>query len=249
MTHEEIAELLGVYALDAVDGEEAEVVRAHLETCPRCADEVRLHRETAAALAYAGESAPEGLWDRIQAQLEETPPPLDMDRIVPPAGRAARRRSATGMRRRATRWTRLAAAGLAAAAAIVIALLSVRVDHLEHKVQTAQSRLPTTPGLVKISLQSPDHSLTVPAVLSPDGDGFVEVGNLPTLPSGRTYQLWAVIAGNRVSLGVLGPRFDVSAFRVSGGKVDLLAITAEDAPGVPASTQVPVVVGEVPRTA
>src|SRR5437763_808 len=73
----------GAYALDAVDGDEAEEVRAHLDTCPRCADEVHQHREAAAALAFAGERAPEGLWDRIQTRLEDTPPPLDMDRILP----------------------------------------------------------------------------------------------------------------------------------------------------------------------
>src|SRR5256885_12618210 len=83
MTHTEISELLGAYALDAVDGDEAEEVRAHLDTCPRCADEVRQHREAAAPLAFAGERAPEGLWDPVPARLEATPPPLDMDRILP----------------------------------------------------------------------------------------------------------------------------------------------------------------------
>src|SRR5438045_1955880 len=120
MTHAEISELLGAYALDAVDGDEVEEVRAHLDTCPRCADEVHQHREAAAALAFAGERAPEGLWDRIQTRLEDTPPPLDMDRILPSRASArARARARAGGSSRASgasgrRWTRVAA-GVAAA--------------------------------------------------------------------------------------------------------------------------------------
>lgn len=73
-SHAELESLLGAYALDAVDGPEAEVVRLHLLECPRCRAEVADHRETAALLGYAGAMAPEGLWDRIATELGSAQP-------------------------------------------------------------------------------------------------------------------------------------------------------------------------------
>ena len=46
----EIEELLGAYALDAVNAEEATAVEVHLTTCPRCRAELDAYREMAAAL-------------------------------------------------------------------------------------------------------------------------------------------------------------------------------------------------------
>ncbi len=65
LTHEEIQELLGAYALDAVDPDEAELIERHLEACPRCRAEVEGHREVATMLGNTGGDAPDGLWDRI----------------------------------------------------------------------------------------------------------------------------------------------------------------------------------------
>src|SRR5947208_1314855 len=94
----------------------ADRVKAAVSTLP-----VDEHREVAAALAFAGETAPEGLWDRINARLEEAPPDLDMAPIVPmrrPSSAAGDRRS-TGLR--------AAALVAAAAAAVVIGVLGVQV--------------------------------------------------------------------------------------------------------------------------
>jgi len=56
---EHVADLLGVYALDALDPDEAEMVRRHLARCPRCATEVDQHRETVVLLAGGGGPARE----------------------------------------------------------------------------------------------------------------------------------------------------------------------------------------------
>ena len=90
MTHVEIEELLGAYALDAVDEDERREVEEHLATCPRCRGEVAAHREVAAMLGNAtGEGpavAPENLWDRIAASLQEEPPAL-ASVVQPPSWR------------------------------------------------------------------------------------------------------------------------------------------------------------------
>ena len=69
--HDELRELLGAYALDAVDADEALAVEAHLAGCPQCRAEVEQHRSVAALLGNAGATAPAGLWDRIAASLDE----------------------------------------------------------------------------------------------------------------------------------------------------------------------------------
>ncbi|MER3453386.1 MAG: anti-sigma factor, partial [Acidimicrobiia bacterium] len=62
LSHREIDELLGAYALDAVEPDERAAVEAHLRTCSRCWAEVADHREVAAYLAHSGGPAPEGVW-------------------------------------------------------------------------------------------------------------------------------------------------------------------------------------------
>lgn len=71
LSHEEAAELLGAYALDAVDPDEAALVDAHLDECPRCRAEVARHHEVAGLLANSGAEAPAELWDRISGRLEK----------------------------------------------------------------------------------------------------------------------------------------------------------------------------------
>jgi anti-sigma factor RsiW len=121
LSHPEIEEMLGVYALDAVDQDEAEQIELHLRDCPRCADEVASHREVAASMAHEGAHAPEGVWDRIAGSLEEPPPQLDMARVT-----------ALGPRRRSLPLGPVAA--FAASAAVLIAALGVQVVRQEQRI-------------------------------------------------------------------------------------------------------------------
>ena len=74
-THEEIQELLGVYALDAVDPETAAMVERHLGECVRCSIEVAQHHEVAGLLANSGGASPAELWSGIASQLDGSAPP------------------------------------------------------------------------------------------------------------------------------------------------------------------------------
>lgn len=72
--HDEFIELLGAYALDAVDDDERRAVEAHLAMCPTCQAEVLEHIEVAAALgAQYAASMPADLWGRIETQIETGP--------------------------------------------------------------------------------------------------------------------------------------------------------------------------------
>jgi hypothetical protein len=234
MTHAEIQELLGVFALDALDDDEAEAVRRHLADCPRCQGEVADHREVAALLAYAGAPAPPQLWDRIAANLEEPPPALQLQPVGPKPGR----RIVT---------FRAAAVAFAVAAASIIGL-GVEVIRLDRRLPSAAlpaviAQALNAPGATKVSLTSTTGA-AADAVVLPNGQGYLTSANLAPLPAGHVYQLWGQIQGRLISLGILGQDPNQAAFSTEG-HVTLLAITAERSPGVAVSQQTPVVAGPV----
>ena len=250
--HDGVPELLGAYALDAVDPAERELVEAHLAGCPRCRAEVEEHREVAALLANVGRPAPEGLWDRIAEALEGPPPPLN---LVPSGDRTARAGRAGDRRRRPRFGRALAVSALAAAAAVIIAL-GVRVDQLQgnlDEIDTAiQARLtedrlpPEVPGGLVVDMTASDGTVQgVQAVITSEGEGYLAMGNLPELPAGRTYQLWGDTGDGLISLGVLGRDPQPVETFDAGSDFVAFALTAEQAPGVVESTQPAVAAGQV----
>jgi anti-sigma factor RsiW len=253
LTHAQIEELLGAFALDAVDGAEREVVEAHLTACPRCRAEVAGYRETAALLAHTGARAPDGVWSQISEALVESPPDLDMAGIVGPGrARTAWRRRSVSLR------AATAAVALAAAVTAFFGVQLGRQDARLDRVQNAMQNLVRKEGVrsaalaamgdpraEKLELTTPDgKSAQARVVRQPDGTGFLVADHLAALPAGRTYQLWAVRPGAKISLAVLGNEPDVAPFRITG-PVLAYAITEEVANGVAASDNPPVVVGRV----
>lgn len=250
LTHRQIEELLGAYALDAVDDDERDLIEAHLAGCPRCRAEVATHRETAALLAHPGETAPEGVWSRIAAGLEEPPPEMDMASVVPldPA-----RDKRDGRSRRAIS---LRAAGLiGAVAAAVTAFLGWSIGQQgagvedgarELVVQDDLRRAVTAalgePDAEQVRLVSSDGRVGVHVVRLPGGTGFAVADKLAALPPERTYQLWGVTEDATISLGVLGRDPEVAPFHMSG-PVLAYAVTEEVAGGVKESTRTPLVIG------
>jgi hypothetical protein len=245
--HAEIAELLGAYALDAVEPDERRLVEDHLRDCPRCRDEVEQHRDVAAHLAFAGEPAPEGLWARVAAGLEAGPGPSELGRLYP-------------LRRRGSTRPWMARSVMAAAAVIVVlvAALGWQVHRQDDRVTGIQAALGTKgldsavegalvdPQATRFALTSVDRRLRLQAVIEPDGTGFLVPSSgagLPPLPSSETYQLWALTGGRPVSVGLLGSRPGVVAFQVSGPTMDELAITAEKAGGAIQPTRTATVAG------
>jgi Anti-sigma-K factor rskA/Putative zinc-finger len=249
LAHEEIQELLGAYALHAVDPDEAAIVERHLEGCPRCRAEVEGHREVATLLGNSGGDAPDGLWDRIASQLEEAPPPMRLDL---PGGPGSVIPLAPRRREKANRFV---VAALGAAAALAIAVLGAQVVRQQDRIDDVQSALADStlqaaanqafsdPDAVTVHLRSSDGDVAGTAVVLPDGSGYLMAHELPGLANDRTYQLWGDTGRTSlVSLGVLGADPTTVAFQ-AGGDVSLLAITAEEAGGVTSSKNPPVMTG------
>src|SRR5919199_117920 len=82
LTHDEVADLLAPSPLDPLGPAEHEAVDRHVQSCPACLREVAEHREVAGLLTPGWGKAPTGVWDRIAASLEESPPPLDMAPVI-----------------------------------------------------------------------------------------------------------------------------------------------------------------------
>jgi len=256
-SHQDIQELLGAFALDAVDADERDVIEVHLAACPRCRAEVAGHRETAALLAHRGDTAPEGVWDRIAEALDEAPPALDLARIAPGGDELAERRSAGVLPRSVP--LRVAAATMAVAAALTLFVgvalgrrdrgdlnrLDSAVEAMQQAgVANAATVALADPHAEQVKLASTDGKATAQIVRLPDGTGYLMPTGLPALPGGRVYQLWAVRSDAKISLGVLGANPQVSAFRMAGPVV-AYAVTDEAAGGVGASQNQPVLVGYV----
>jgi anti-sigma-K factor RskA len=253
MTHDESAELLAAMALDALDTDSHARVEEHILTCPECQRELDSLREVASALGNTYEAPPEGLWSHIASRLYETDPadtpslPVFLGDFDP---------SGPGDRQR-TRRTRgfLLTASLAAAAAIIV--LALTLSSANHRVANLEIALASnghngvasalaTPGHRVVTLSSTDHQVFASFVLLPDGRGYLVKSNMPALPSSETYQLWGVVNGSPVSIGVMGSSPHAVAFTLATSPAPtVIGVTVEPAGGSLTPTHGMVASGEV----
>jgi anti-sigma-K factor RskA len=138
-----------------------------------------------------------------------------------------------------------------AAAAVLVVAVGVTLGRLAgpEPEQTVAERAET-------ALEDPDATVTRLAdpvsgtraarfVVTPDGDAYVTLDDLPPLPAERTYQLWRTETMTPVSLGVLGPgRSRAVEVHVPPGQARL-AISEEPAGGSPVPTGALVAAGTV----
>jgi anti-sigma-K factor RskA len=258
VNHDEAAELLGAYALDAIGEEEAALVAAHVQECPRCTAELAEHREVAGMLGNMGGDAPRELWERIASQATRpTTAPLQTPTLgAASLGGTARRHRRLGVRRGP--W--VLAGALVAVAAVTIALMAVQISNLNTKVgglQTASEQQGISraeqlalldPSTRRVVLRGPTGSFSAQAeiVLVRSGLSYFVNGQLATLPASKTYQLWAVTGGQAVSLGLLGRQPGVVPFVVSAAQPPMrFAVTVERAAGVVAPTSTPVAISAI----
>jgi anti-sigma-K factor RskA len=224
------AQLLGAYALDALDPAEVTIVEQYLRRHPEAVDEVRSYREVAAWLGYSTSVAPEGLWEQIQSSLEEAAPipgpELAKVFSMPAAADAALRPSNS---RPSARWWLASAAAvvLAVAASAVVWSPGPRIEPLQVAVEQLREDRDVRSAL----LTNTDSPVAIEALIDLKGHGYLLANDLPRLGRDQTYQLWGVIGDQVISLGVLGPSPSLETFTVRADLV-ALAITIEPAGGV-----------------
>ncbi len=239
LTRAELDELLPLYALDALDGEEREQVARYVERDERARAEVSSLREAVALVPPSEGRAPASLWATIESSLDA--PPAETVRSEPPVGLGAAR-----ARRGERRSYRRVAVALAAAAVVAIAVLGIQVARQQDRIDDLAAEMHRDPMQQQaktartnrdahvIELAAVSGTSTGEIVMLPDGTGYFMDHNLPTLPKGSTYQLWAKVGDpaspRMVSLGVLGADPGIAAFRLSAPMI-MFEVTREDAPG------------------
>jgi len=148
---------------------------------------------------------------------------------------------------------------LAAALALVVGVLSDKVVSLDNSVGalragilaggvTAQvSAAKLDPRHVTIDLRSTSGPWSAQVLALPGGQAFLVPGTMPALPTGKTFQAWALVGGKYVSLGVLPRASGDVALQLQPGMSSLL-VNTEPQGGTAQPTTSPFVSGLVPKT-
>jgi anti-sigma-K factor RskA len=235
MTHDELRDLVPVYALDALDGDEELEVRGHLEACQPCRTLLESHVQAAASLALVAEPVPPpaALRSRLMTAVASTPqaPPLT------PAAPLRPRRPLT--------WERLSAL-VAVAALLALGAFSYRQTrhlHEQERKLAAQGEIfqaLASPLATAVPLTGRGPAVNASAELYVSGDkhtaGLVARGLSD--PGKNVYQLW-LIGNNNVPVPVQAFRPDSSGLALVQITTNLsnmqgMAVTVEAKAGNPA---------------
>lgn len=251
VTHHDGQEMLGLYALGALPLDAAATLRAHLETCATCVDELADLEESAAELARAARPVPPSaeVSRRILEAVRSRPPRSAVRLASGHAIEMPRRRLFP------------IAAGLAVAA--VVAMLIVSQIHLLRRLERASSMLVRGREFVDF-IASPDV-VTIPLVAAkwvPDARALVaydqRTGRVVVLafdlappPAGKVYQLWviaeSVYPAAVFSTGGLGSTVVHHQWLPGHHATPLFAVTLEPTPGMPDPTGQLLLLGGLPR--
>ncbi len=253
MNHAEANDLLAALALDAVDDEERGAIEAHVATCPRCQSELDALREVASALGNTVEPLPEHLWSSISSRIYD-----DHHDPVPALAILADDESATPTTRRSrSSQLRRSLAPALAVAAVVVTVLAFQLVSADNRNSNLQSALKASnSSQVAAALKTPGHKLVVldsatqnalaKFVLLPDGRGYLVDDHMPPLASSETYQLWGVVQGKAISIGLMGRTPHHVTFTVAGPpSLTELAVTVEPSGGTSTPTTPMVATGNV----
>ena len=225
----------GLYATDALEGDERATYERHLADCPDCQAEVAGFRATTSQLgAVAAEPAPSAARDRVMAEIART----RQDPPVLPAGSSTPDPVIEIIARRQNKWAWMAVAAafllLAGAAAVVINGLHGRATRAEQIAEiVARSDART------IELRG-DSGPGAKLVWSPGRSQAVLLAeNMPQVDPQKTYELWVIRAGtpSKVVLFRPDPTGSIRArFAAAMEDGDVVGVTVEPAGGSPRPT-------------
>ncbi len=203
--------------------------------------------ETALGLSVTPVTPSPELKSAIMAKIAVTPqlPPVSVDATVTAdtVGIAARRAQ--------SRWFSKPVTALVAAAAAVILFAGGTVLGVGMSAnQSAQNQASTLAVLTSASdLQRASATVTGGGVATlvwslDQRKSAILVNNLPSLASGKTYQLWYIGGSGPISAGTFEADANSTTWRVLDGAMsagDTVGVTVEPAGGSPAPTTDPIV--------
>lgn len=223
-----LAGLAGLYALDALEGEDLERFEALLATSEELSDEVAGFRATAARLVeVSATAAPARLRDRV---MEDVAGARQLTPVVPLIDRRNRRRARTAV--------------LSAAAAVVMLLAGLTGYLVADRGPTEPSEIgellaQADTRVVPLNVADTDRVVGHVVVSNGTGTMIVVAGDMPDLADGRAYEVWKLDGRGAHQAGLFEPD---SEGRVEATmNVDLdgatgFAITDEPAAGSAAPT-------------
>jgi anti-sigma-K factor RskA len=247
MNHEEAQELLGVYSLNAVEGQELLDLERHVDECVRCSSELDALRGVTSAMGNVSEPASPEIWQRISEHLYDVVDPSATTRLRS-IGSPLDLVGATTARRE-THWGRskITVALATAAAAVLVGVLSFSLIQANHHVSQLTRALgiadrgalvaaQAAPGHVDVILSNSQRANLATFVLL-NGHGYLISSRMPTLSSAQTYQLWGIIDGKPISIGLMGAKpTNVEFTLISALTPSELAVTVEPAGGTSTPT-------------
>lgn len=234
MTHDQLKELVPLFALDALPADEERELEAHLKFCSECSQALAEHRETAGMLAMAvpGRQAPGDMKDKIMqlagqtAQLHTAPAPTPIKKV-----------SVRGQR---WQW-----AGLAAACVLAFLVGGVVVRQLDNPDRTTEQQLVVAQRDALEIIGSPTSVIIAmnataefggaygKAFVSADrGKAAVVVSGLEE-PGDDVYTLWLIAGGDPRPVADFVPEDGIRTILVNTpvGSEETLAVTREPNPG------------------
>src|SRR5690348_5582938 len=236
--HAELEAMVAPWVLGALDPDEAEHMRTHVDGCAGCREVALRLRRVVSALPLAADdiAPPARLRQRVLAAAATTSPRAAT--AAKPVHRPSPRRpSAAQMPFYAL-----------AAVAVVALLIGVLIGQV-----TLRSQTPSAPQVARFTLTGHQgmSSATASVVdLKADGVALVDFRGLPAAGANRVYEVWLVPAkGDPVPVAVFVP--DASGAKVvlvdhSLTGYSVMAVTSEPAPdGSSAPTQQPQLYGTV----
>ena len=206
MTPDDPKDLIALYALDALEPDDARRVEAYLERHPEAREELRAHREVAARLARAVPQLDPPA--HLEARVMERIRALDMAQPAAPIPFTPNPRAEASPSRSPLRFLAPALALVASVAAVVLAVQNAKLNtELEaQRTLGLESAQIIATAARALPMLAPDTQTEVGRVFIAADGRVLFVHNLPALPRGKTWQAWYIRADNPapVSLGVFG---------------------------------------------
>lgn len=264
--HEQFAEDLALYALDALPGEDRTRLLAHLKTCASCKLELeQLRGDTALlALSTVGPRPPARAKQRL---MEAVAKEARTEEVAQKASETAAGDRVNSRAIRSSWWGWL---GWAATAAVIVFALSLWKENASLKSMVASAASQAAESARQMEelrrvaaplLETDAQKVTLVAAKTPpqpQGKAFYlrkrnslvfVASNMPALPAQKAYELWLIpISGNPIPAGVFKPDAHGSATVVNpplpvGAEAKAFAITVENETGSAAPTSPVLMVG------
>jgi anti-sigma-K factor RskA len=258
--HEQFADDLALYALDALDGSQKAVIEEHVKTCPACRRELETLRGDMAllALSAAGPHPPQRSRDRLMSAITAERPAVAPERVAVSSGGWFGRLG----------W--MAAAAVLIAGALLMneakeknAALQREIEGLQAKTAAQDAELervrsefaaftgPSAQPVTLVVANGHPQPQGKAIYLQSSGKLLFVASNLPALPVDRAYELWLLPStGAPVPAGLFRPDAKGSCVVVNppltaGISAKGFAVTVEPKEGSAAPTAKPMMVGLV----